>query len=134
MKTAASSLLIAARFCSRLWTQLAPRSVDFILTDPPYITRYKARDGWTILNDDNAAGVAAPEALSSSLGSLDDQERLLVERAMQAAGGNQSQAARILRIRRDALRYKLKEHNLKVSMGSLAQLDAAFAQRCGDCL
>jgi len=35
-----------------------------------------------------------------------------VERAMQAAGGNQSKAARILKIGRDALRYKLKKHNL----------------------
>jgi DNA-binding protein Fis len=33
-------------------------------------------------------------------------------RAMQSAAGNQSQAARILRIGRDALRYKLKKHNL----------------------
>ena len=30
-----------------------------------------------------------------------------------AADGNQSQAARILRIGRDALRYKLKKHNLE---------------------
>ena len=44
--------------------------------------------------------------------SLEDQERFLVMRAMEEAGGNQSQAARILRIGRDALRYKLKKHNL----------------------
>jgi site-specific DNA-methyltransferase (adenine-specific) len=30
-------------------------SVDFILTDPPYITRYKSRDGRTVPNDDNDA-------------------------------------------------------------------------------
>ena len=29
-------------------------SVDMILTDPPYIARYKARDGRTVANDDNA--------------------------------------------------------------------------------
>jgi len=29
-------------------------SVDFILTDPPYITRYRGRDGRTVANDDNA--------------------------------------------------------------------------------
>ncbi|UHD47707.1 DNA methylase [Aureimonas altamirensis] len=29
-------------------------SVDFILTDPPYITRYRGRDGRTVTNDDNA--------------------------------------------------------------------------------
>jgi DNA-binding NtrC family response regulator len=47
-----------------------------------------------------------------SMGTLEDQERQLIVRAMQAAGGNQSQAARTLRIGRDALRYKLKKHNL----------------------
>ena len=44
---------------------------------------------------------------------LAEQERLLIIRALEAAGGNQSQAARILRIGRDALRYKLKKHNLE---------------------
>lgn len=29
-------------------------SVDFILTDPPYITNYRGRDGRTVANDDNA--------------------------------------------------------------------------------
>ena len=29
-------------------------SVDFILTDPPYITHYRSRDGRTVANDDNA--------------------------------------------------------------------------------
>jgi DNA-binding protein Fis len=37
---------------------------------------------------------------------------VLIVRALEASGGNQSQAARILRIGRDALRYKLKKHNL----------------------
>lgn len=40
------------------------------------------------------------------------QERLLVIRALEAAGGNQTQAARLLRISRDRLRYKIKKHNL----------------------
>ena len=48
----------------------------------------------------------------SGLGTLEEQERALIQRAMQAAEGNQSQAARALRIGRDALRYKLKKHNL----------------------
>jgi DNA-binding NtrC family response regulator len=52
---------------------------------------------------------AAPEP---GVGTLEEQERLLIVRALQAASGNQSQAARILRIGRDALRYKLKKHNL----------------------
>jgi DNA-binding NtrC family response regulator len=45
-------------------------------------------------------------------GTLEEQERVLIVRALEAAGGNQSKAARILRIGRDALRYKLKKHNL----------------------
>ncbi len=28
-------------------------SIDFILTDPPYIARYQSRDGRTVANDDN---------------------------------------------------------------------------------
>jgi DNA-binding NtrC family response regulator len=46
-------------------------------------------------------------------GTLDEQERILIVRALESAGGNQSQAARTLRIGRDALRYKLKKHNLE---------------------
>jgi two-component system, NtrC family, response regulator HydG len=58
------------------------------------------------------------EALQSvasvpEVGTLAEQERLLIVRALETAGGNQSQAARILRIGRDALRYKLKKHNLE---------------------
>ena len=43
---------------------------------------------------------------------LEEQERLLVIRALEKAGGNQSHAARLLRIGRHALRYKLKKYNL----------------------
>jgi adenine-specific DNA-methyltransferase len=41
--------------CLHFLPQLPAESVNFILTDPPYITRYKARDGRTVPNDDNAA-------------------------------------------------------------------------------
>lgn len=44
--------------------------------------------------------------------SLFEQERLVLLRALEVAGGNQSKAARLLRIGRDALRYKLRKHNL----------------------
>jgi DNA-binding NtrC family response regulator len=57
------------------------------------------------------AGIT-PAADSAGLGTLEEQERLLILRALESAGGNQSQAARLLRIGRDALRYKLKKHNL----------------------
>ncbi len=53
-----------------------------------------------------------PPSPETGVGTLEEQERLLIVRALEAAGGNQSQAARLLRIGRDALRYKLKKHNL----------------------
>jgi DNA modification methylase len=39
--------------CRDFLPQLPTNSVDFILTDPPYITRYKSRDGRMVANDDN---------------------------------------------------------------------------------
>jgi site-specific DNA-methyltransferase (adenine-specific) len=41
--------------CLNILPQLPANSVDFVLTDPPYIVRYKSRDGRTVPNDDNAA-------------------------------------------------------------------------------
>jgi site-specific DNA-methyltransferase (adenine-specific) len=41
--------------CLQVLPTFDNNSVNFILTDPPYITRYKARDGRTVPNDDNAA-------------------------------------------------------------------------------
>ena len=57
-----------------------------------------------------AIATAAPD---SGVATLEEQERLLIVRALQSAGGNQSQAARLLRIGRDALRYKMKKFNLR---------------------
>ena len=56
--------------------------------------------------------LAAAAVGESGMTSLEDQEKFLVMRAMEESGGNQSQAARVLRIGRDALRYKLKKHGL----------------------
>lgn len=53
MTTHRNSILNAD--CLTALPQLAAESVQFILTDPPYITRYKSRDGRTVPNDDNAA-------------------------------------------------------------------------------
>lgn len=39
--------------CLQVLPTLAPASIQFILTDPPYITRYKSRDGRSVANDDN---------------------------------------------------------------------------------
>jgi len=46
---------IAHADCLQFLPQIETRSVNFILTDPPYITRYKSRDGRTVPNDDNDA-------------------------------------------------------------------------------
>ena len=45
--------------------------------------------------------------------SLEENERMLVVRALEKTGGNQAQAARLLRITRDTLRYKMKKFNLR---------------------
>jgi DNA-binding protein Fis len=45
--------------------------------------------------------------------SLADQERRLVVQALENTEGNQTQAARLLRITRDTLRYKMKKFNLR---------------------
>ena len=45
--------------------------------------------------------------------SLEDNERQLLARALEKTSGNQTQAARLLRITRDTLRYKMKKFNLR---------------------
>lgn len=39
--------------CLKILPALASGSVDFILTDPPYLVNYRGRDGRTVPNDDN---------------------------------------------------------------------------------
>lgn len=41
--------------CLSILPTIPANSVDFVLTDPPYIARYKYRDGRTVPNDDNSA-------------------------------------------------------------------------------
>lgn len=38
--------------CVQVMRDMASASVDFILTDPPYLVRYRSRTGQTIANDD----------------------------------------------------------------------------------
>jgi PAS domain S-box-containing protein len=45
--------------------------------------------------------------------SLVDSERQLLAKALEKTAGNQTQAARLLRITRDTLRYKMKKYNLR---------------------
>jgi DNA-binding NtrC family response regulator len=65
----------------------------------------------------------SPQAVGASAGvfvepfdsppSLEDHEKELLADALEKAGGNQSEAARILRISRDRMRYKMAKHNLR---------------------
>lgn len=48
----------------------------------------------------------------ATLSALDEQERRLISAALAQSNGNQSQAARILKIGRDGLRYKIKKFGL----------------------
>ena len=41
--------------CIDILHSFTSASVDFVLTDPPYLVRYKSRDGKRVHNDDNAA-------------------------------------------------------------------------------
>jgi two-component system response regulator AtoC len=45
--------------------------------------------------------------------SLEENEKMLIIQALERTGGNQTQAARLLKITRDTLRYKMKKFNLK---------------------
>ncbi len=45
--------------------------------------------------------------------SLDDVEKYVLNRALKKAGHNQSQAAKLLKISRDQMRYKMKKYDLK---------------------
>jgi two-component system response regulator AtoC len=57
--------------------------------------------------------VPASTGIPSEGLSLEDNEKNLLVRALEKTNGNQTQAARLLRITRDTLRYKMKKFNLK---------------------
>jgi len=46
--------------CLQLLPILPAAEVDFILTDPPYITSYRSRDGRSVPNDNNDAWLNRP--------------------------------------------------------------------------
>jgi DNA-binding NtrC family response regulator len=62
-----------------------------------------------------AAEASADASLESfdASPSLEDHERELLVDALERAAGNQSEAARILRISRDRMRYKMAKYNLR---------------------
>ena len=80
--------------------------------DVPDLPEYLQTPGAPPVQPAAAASSEPAPADESGLGALQEQERMLVIKAMQQAGGNQSQAARLLRIGRDALRYKLSKYHL----------------------
>ncbi|HCC55697.1 MAG TPA: sigma-54-dependent Fis family transcriptional regulator [Solibacterales bacterium] len=55
---------------------------------------------------------AAPSRADAADFTFEDHEKRLIAEALARANGNQSEAARALRIGRDALRYKMKKHGL----------------------
>ena len=61
------------------------------------------------------SGVAAEAmtAAADSAGSFEEHERQLLAEALERASGNQSEAARILKISRDRMRYKMAKYNLR---------------------
>jgi transcriptional regulator with PAS, ATPase and Fis domain len=56
---------------------------------------------------------AAPLEIPTDGLSLEENERSLLAKALEKTSGNQTQAARLLRITRDTLRYKMKKFNLR---------------------
>ncbi len=73
---------------------------------PPYLTGETPHHP----DDQSLAPVTADQTEAASL--LENNERRMVSDALSKSGWNQSEAARILRIGRDALRYKMKKYGL----------------------
>ena len=59
-----------------------------------------------------AVGASAGTAPGEGMSLVEQEKRLLIQ-ALEKSGGNQTQAARLLRITRDTLRYKMKKFNLR---------------------
>jgi PAS domain S-box-containing protein len=82
-----------------------------ILEESPVITSASLPISLTEGSPDRT--VAAAIAMPDTGLSLADHERTLLAQALQKSGGNQTQAARLLHITRDTLRYKMKKFNLR---------------------
>ncbi|MCC6364786.1 MAG: sigma 54-interacting transcriptional regulator [Bryobacterales bacterium] len=82
-----------------------------ILEDSSYIT--PASLPLSLSEHAEAAAAAQTEVFPDGGLSLQETERQLLVRALEKTGGNQTQAARLLRITRDTLRYKMKKFNLR---------------------
>ncbi len=88
-----------------------------ILEDSSYITGASLPLSLGQLGESVAAAAAAAmpvaEVFPEDGVSLQEAERQLLVRALEKTNGNQTQAARLLRITRDTLRYKMKKFNLR---------------------
>ena len=51
--------------CTNVMRRIADRSVDFVLTDPPYLCNYRSRDGETVRNDRRETGSIRPSGTST---------------------------------------------------------------------
>ena len=89
----------------------------------PFAVGEAARSGLTAFEHSSSSGDGGGKQLSNGRvlprlyipeegTSLEEVERAMVELAMRQANGNQTHAARLLDISRDALRYKLKKFEL----------------------
>ena len=68
----------------------------------------------TVRHGEGHAGMAeATTAAADTAGSFDDHEKELLVDALVRSGGNQSEAARILKISRDRMRYKMAKYELR---------------------
>jgi len=83
-----------------------------ILEESPVITPQSLPISLTQGSPERAA-VAAVVTMPDTGLSLADHERTLLAQALQKSGGNQTQAAKLLHITRDTLRYKMKKFNLR---------------------
>jgi transcriptional regulator with PAS, ATPase and Fis domain len=81
-----------------------------MMIDVPDLPAYLTQPGAQALAPLAAESSTPPV---SDLPALQDQEKALLLSALAKAGDNQSEAARLLRISRDTLRYRLKKHGLK---------------------
>jgi two-component system NtrC family response regulator len=66
------------------------------------------------LGEDSTQPLSASAPPPSRAGmSLEETEKTMLTEALQKTGGNQTQAAQLLGISRDTLRYRIKKFNLK---------------------
>jgi len=89
---------------------------DSSFITPASLTVTLSQEAETNIAAASAGGEAAaqfPARIPDEGLSLEENERRLLVGALEKTGGNQTQAARLLRITRDTLRYKMKKFNLR---------------------